>query len=89
MANFAIWFLLLLQAERSASVCTLVVPNLRNFAFLLRTFRVTGAEGGIAAINPFSLLLRLFRFLRKFTGFLLGTVGTVRTMRLWLYLSCS
>jgi hypothetical protein len=31
---------------RTTGVCTLVVPNLRNSAFLLRIFKILGAEGG-------------------------------------------
>jgi hypothetical protein len=30
---------------RTTGVCTLVVPNLRNSAFLLRIFKMSGAEG--------------------------------------------
>src|SRR5688500_15001334 len=58
--------LLCTTGSRTTGVCTLVGLNLRNLRFLLRVFRVAGAEGGLISNTLFlPFLLRVLIFLGK------------------------
>jgi hypothetical protein len=74
----------------TTDVCTLVVPKPQKPAFLLRIFKILGAEGGTPSTTPFLVVLQGFvNFLRKTALFNFRTDRTSRTLRTWLYLSCS
>ena len=57
------------QGSPATGVCTLVVPNLRNYAFLLRIFEIVGAEGGLRAIDSllslYSAILKMLKFIES------------------------
>lgn len=51
---------------RTTGVCTLVVPKTKNYAFLLRIFKILGAEGGLISNTVFlPFLLGILIFLGK------------------------
>lgn len=63
---------------------------MQKSAVLLRKSKKYGAEGVNLTNTPFLAVLQgIFDFLRRFAGFLLRTIRTVRPFRTWLYLSCS
>jgi hypothetical protein len=53
-------------------VCTLVVPEVQNSAFLLRIFEITGAEGGTRTPYFLALFLLGFTVIDETHSFFLG-----------------
>jgi len=79
---------------RHGSIRSMFVPrlfvNFGSSTFLLRSFKMSGAEGGLFSNTLFlPFLLGICDFLRKPARFVFRTVRTVGTVGTQLYLSCS